>query len=157
MPSGNDGDPVAGASLLLDGRELGATDAQGRRSAAVVEQVRLSVALQDLFGVPVTGASVELAPRGPGATSELLGTTGANGKLVAERELELGAEAARRDPKRRANAECGTMLAPQWYDAAEPLVADAATFLGHQPFLGMVATSRQWYGHCWPEPTSYDL
>ena len=85
-----DSDPIAGASLLLDGRELGATDAQGRRSAAVVEQVRLSVALQDLFGVPVTGASVELAPRGPGATSELLGTTGANGTLVAERELELG-------------------------------------------------------------------
>ena len=85
-----DGDPVAGARLLLDGHELGATDAQGRRTAMVVEQVRLTVALQDTLGVPVAGAEVELSQRGPDATPEPLGMTGADGKLVAERELELG-------------------------------------------------------------------
>ena len=84
------GTPIAGASLLLDDRELGMTDTQGRRTAAVVEQVRLSIALQDTLGVPVADAQVELARRGPDTASEMLGTTDVDGKLVVERELELG-------------------------------------------------------------------
>lgn len=85
-----DGSPVGGATLLLDGRELGQTDAQGRVATAVVEQVRLTVTVQDILGVPVHGASVELARREPDAPSEHLGVTTASGKLVMERELELG-------------------------------------------------------------------
>eukprot|EP00664_Eupelagonemidae_sp_cell27_P002590 gene2590-3975_t len=41
-----------------------------------------------------------------------------------EREQALGRERARRDPKRKANADCGSLAAPQWFDGAEALIAD---------------------------------
>ena len=85
-----DGTAVGGATLLLDGRELGQTNAQGQRTAALVEQVRLTITLRDILGVPIGEASVELARREPEAPSELLGVTAASGTLVVERELELG-------------------------------------------------------------------
>lgn len=84
-----DDEPAGGLPVMLAGRVLGETDAQGRLAAAVVERVQLAVTVRDTFGGAIAGAVLTLTPT-QGGQPTALGESAANGTLRVVQELALG-------------------------------------------------------------------
>jgi|TARA_B100000959_G_scaffold29525_1_gene28294 hypothetical protein len=79
-----EGESASNISVVLDERDLGQLDINGRVQVKVVERTQFSIHAQDLFGMQVEGAVVTLLP-----LNEELGTTSQNGTLTIVKELEL--------------------------------------------------------------------